>query len=80
VDITEQQTDEPVRPSGRFVRSGTPQPEPERTPRPRQEPPEWSKPLLRPFFRYSYGRDAYVLRAFGAKHGPVLLDLDDPAR
>jgi hypothetical protein len=28
--------------------------------------------LLRPFFRYSYGRDAFVLRAVGSNHGPVL--------
>jgi hypothetical protein len=28
--------------------------------------------LLAPFFRYSYGRDAYVLRAVGDRVGPVL--------
>jgi hypothetical protein len=28
--------------------------------------------VLRPFFRYSYGRDAYVLRIVGDRVGPVL--------
>jgi len=28
--------------------------------------------LLSPFFRYSYSRDAYVLRAVGRSVGPVL--------
>jgi hypothetical protein len=28
--------------------------------------------LLRPVFRYSHSRDAYVLRAVGATVGPVL--------
>jgi hypothetical protein len=28
--------------------------------------------LLAPFFRYSYGRDAYVLRLVGDRVGPVL--------
>jgi hypothetical protein len=28
--------------------------------------------LLRPLFRYSYGRDAFVLRAIGSNRGPVL--------
>jgi hypothetical protein len=28
--------------------------------------------LLRPAFRYSYGRDAYVLRGVGGRIGPVL--------
>jgi len=28
--------------------------------------------LLRPFFRYSYGRDAFVLRGVGSAYGPVL--------
>lgn len=29
--------------------------------------------LLRPFFRYSRPRRAYVLRLFGARRGPVLV-------
>ena len=28
--------------------------------------------VLRPLFRYSHGRDAYVLRGLGANVGPVL--------
>jgi len=28
--------------------------------------------LLRPLFRYSYGRDAFVLRGIGGNRGPVL--------
>jgi hypothetical protein len=28
--------------------------------------------LLRAFFRYSYGRDAFVLRGIGGSRGPVL--------
>ena len=28
--------------------------------------------LLAPFFRYSYGRDAHVLRVVGERVGPVL--------
>ena len=28
--------------------------------------------MLAPFFRYSYGRDAYVLRVVGDRVGPVL--------
>ena len=28
--------------------------------------------LVRPFFRYSRVRDAYVLRVVGRRHGPVL--------
>ena len=29
---------------------------------------------LSPVFRYSYSRDAYILRAVGTKRGPVLAD------
>ena len=29
--------------------------------------------LLRPFFRFSYGRSAYVLRLIGGRYGPVLV-------
>ena len=28
--------------------------------------------MLKPFFRYSRVRDAYVLRLVGRRHGPVL--------
>jgi hypothetical protein len=28
--------------------------------------------VLRPIYRYSYPRDAYVLRGFGRRFGPVL--------
>jgi hypothetical protein len=28
--------------------------------------------MLRPFFRYSTSRDAYVLRGVGGRFGPVL--------
>jgi hypothetical protein len=28
--------------------------------------------LLKPLFRYSYGRDAFVLRGIGGSRGPVL--------
>jgi hypothetical protein len=43
-----------------------------RPPRPRHEPPAWARPLLRPFFRYSHGRDAWVLRGIGGSRGPVI--------
>lgn len=33
--------------------------------------------LVRPFFRYSTGRSAYVLRVVGNRLGPVLVTLDD---
>jgi len=29
--------------------------------------------LLKPFFRFSYGRSAYVLRLIGGRYGPVLV-------
>lgn len=32
----------------------------------------WRLAALRPLFRYSYGRDAYVLRIGGRRFGPVL--------
>jgi len=32
--------------------------------------------LLRPVFRYSYNIDAYVLRGFGRRAGPVLKPRD----
>ena len=68
----------PVR-TGRFVRSTQPAaavPVPAgRTPRPRHEVPRAVQPLLRPFFRYSYSRDAWVLLGIGSKRGPVIRDL-----
>ena len=33
--------------------------------------PHWI-PLLRPLFRYSSSRDAYILRVVGSERGPVL--------
>ena len=32
----------------------------------------WQITALAPFFRYSYSRDAYILRGIGSKRGPVL--------
>jgi hypothetical protein len=43
-----------------------------RTQRPRREVSPGLTTVLRPLFRYSYSRDAYVLRGIGGKHGPVL--------
>ena len=64
---------ETVEPKGRFVRSDAAVEKAEpRTPRPRHEVPRPARPLLRPFFRYSYSRDAFVLRAVGRSVGPVL--------
>jgi hypothetical protein len=45
---------------------------PASTPRPRHQVPHWLLVLLRPFFRYSVTRDAYVLRVVGRRRGPVL--------
>ena len=36
--------------------------------------------LVRPFFRYSYFRDAYVLRLVGERYGPVLKVRSDRPR
>jgi hypothetical protein len=36
--------------------------------------------LLRPVFRYSLTRDAYVLRGIGARRGPVLVERRKPLR
>lgn len=35
--------------------------------------------LLRPFFRYSTARDAFVLRIASGRFGPVLVDKTKPA-
>jgi len=42
------------------------------TPRPRHLVGKRTIRLVRPFFRYSRVRDAYVLRVVGRRHGPVL--------
>jgi hypothetical protein len=41
-------------------------------PRPRRYLASYWLVLLAPFFRYSHGRDAYVLRVIGDHIGPVL--------
>jgi hypothetical protein len=41
-------------------------------PRPRHDLPTPLFVVLRPLFRYSYSRDAYVLRAVGNRLGPVV--------
>ena len=41
-------------------------------PRPRRDVPAPLLTLLRPLFRYSEFRDAYVLRGVGHTRGPVL--------
>lgn len=40
--------------------------------RPRRYLPAWLFALLRPFFRYSQTRHAYVLRLVGRRMGPVI--------
>jgi hypothetical protein len=42
------------------------------TPRPRRVVGPFTFALLRPVLRYSYSRDAYVLRVVGNALGPVL--------
>ncbi len=42
------------------------------TPRPRHQVGRRTLTMLKPFFRYSRVRDAYVLRLVGRRHGPVL--------
>jgi len=44
-------------------------------PRPRHQASRWLRPVLRPFFRYSSGRDAWVLRGIGRSRGPVIRGL-----
>jgi hypothetical protein len=46
-----------------------------RTPRRRRPAPRRLWPLLRVCFRYSYTRNAWVLRGVGRRWGPVYLDL-----
>jgi hypothetical protein len=50
------------------------------TPRPRHPIGPRTLFVLRPFFRYSRVRDAYVLRGIGSRHGPVLRLVAKPAR
>jgi hypothetical protein len=42
--------------------------------RPRHYVPRWALIALRPVLRYSYGRDAYILRGVGGRFGPVLVE------
>jgi hypothetical protein len=41
-------------------------------PRPRHQVPQWALLILRPAFRYSRSRDAWILRGFGSSLGPVV--------
>ncbi len=43
--------------------------------RPRRDAPRWAHLLLRLLFRYSYSRDAWILRVVGGRLGPVFRDL-----
>lgn len=43
-------------------------------PRPRRRVSPTTLRLVRPLFRFSAARDAYVLRAAGGRFGPVLVD------
>ncbi len=43
------------------------------TPRPRRSVGPLTLRLLKPLFRYSVARDAYVLRLGSGQHGPVLV-------
>jgi hypothetical protein len=43
-----------------------------RTPRRRHYVSRSTLVLVKPLFRYSLGRDAYVLRGIGSSRGPVL--------
>ncbi|MBJ7519203.1 MAG: hypothetical protein JHC84_05860 [Solirubrobacteraceae bacterium] len=45
-------------------------------PRPRHAVGPFLLGLLKPFFRYSAARNAYVLRVAGGQYGPVLVDRD----
>lgn len=48
-----------------------------RSPRRRRHVPHWALIALKPFFRHSYSRDAYVLRLVGNRFGPVLVPSQD---
>ena len=71
---TQQSTSPESASAGRFTRSSAPAGE-GRVPRPRRAVPPWSRPIVRLFFRYSYSRDAYVLRLVGRRRGPVVTNL-----
>lgn len=45
-------------------------------PRPRHAVGPFLLGLLKPFFRYSAARNAWVLRVAGGQYGPVLVDKD----
>jgi hypothetical protein len=71
---------DPNAPSGRFTRAeesapGHPASQAGKVPRTRHDVPLPLRPLLRPFFRYSYSRDAWVLVAIGDRRGPVFRNL-----
>ena len=74
-DIREEAAVEAATKGGRFVRSNQTDQADVRTPRPRHEVPRGVRPLLKPFFRYSYSRDAWVLLGIGSRRGPVIRDL-----
>lgn len=40
--------------------------------RPRRHVSQLTLAVIRPLFRYSYSRDAYILRVLGSRRGPVL--------
>ena len=46
-------------------------------PRPRHEIGPLLLKLLGPLLRYSWGRDAYILRGIGETRGPVFVKRDD---
>jgi hypothetical protein len=48
------------------------------TPRRRRPVAPHTLAILRIAFRYSYSRDAYVLRGLGNRMGPVLVPARDP--
>jgi len=47
----------------------------DRVPRRRRNAPRWARPFLRPFFRFSFTREAWVLRGIGSYRGPVFREL-----
>jgi hypothetical protein len=48
-----------------------------RSPRRRRHVSPWLLVVLKPLFRHSYSRDAYVLRVVGNRLGPVLVPGQD---